>query len=521
MSPPPDGAGPVETDDVHELAAMRVDSLIDDARWQALLERHGQALAKAHAEHMTIAGALGRLPRSVDRNLASSIIQRLQLDAVPARPATRSWIPLLLAAAGIVLVVGLFELENPRPEVHRRTGGPPAADTVVGMQQPPDEAQEPSAAFGHGPTGPVAAKAPTVLREGQPAAGALAAPENADRTAKPSEAVASSRRELTASSYGTPASKQGAGAREAGPGAPAAPPATTPEDVAVAAPVAAAAPAPAPAASGDAAAVQPPSDIGPVAVARQSSDQTGAEAEMRPAPPGVIGHGERSSAALQAPAGGDQAPASAPGSAGQGVPENDAASAVTAGGASEPAPAAPAIAGPPAATAGQAGSNALPGRVNAPATQSVPTDGEIGAVNGGALGRPPAGAGIPPAEAPAQAPPGGPAPQRELSLRVELQPRQGWQADITLWYPGPGPLHVAAGAIALLGLDGHGAVVWRCPSHLASRALDLEAHERADVMLPLAGWMRRQARWSSSSCAWAPWSRRRPVYASLEPVPQA
>ncbi len=127
------------SDDPNELAAQRHEGLVDDARWQALLARHGVPLERAAAEHAAIAEALGDLPRPATRpGGAAAIIAALpRPTSVHARRRALWWAPLLaaaacLAVAGMLLMVeGGPEREASRVAYAQPAASPPSAGWAV------------------------------------------------------------------------------------------------------------------------------------------------------------------------------------------------------------------------------------------------------------------------------------------------------------------------------------------------------------------------------------------------------
>jgi hypothetical protein len=105
------------SDDANELAAQRHEGLVDDARWQALLARHGVPLERAAAEHAAIAEALGELPRPATRPGAAAAIMEALPRATSAHARRRSlwWAP-LLAAAACLAVAGTLLMVEGEPE---------------------------------------------------------------------------------------------------------------------------------------------------------------------------------------------------------------------------------------------------------------------------------------------------------------------------------------------------------------------------------------------------------------------
>jgi len=122
-------SGPTSPTDLTLLALQRLEQEIDDARWQELLHRHGQALEDRYQEHARISQALAGLPRpSADRERPATILAAIpwRAQAPPRRfwSAARLTASALVAACVAVLIVldhAFTEPPTPPAAVHQFT----------------------------------------------------------------------------------------------------------------------------------------------------------------------------------------------------------------------------------------------------------------------------------------------------------------------------------------------------------------------------------------------------------------
>jgi len=122
------------------LALQRLEQEIDDAHWQELLRRHGQALEDVYQEHARISRALAGLPRGLaDPQRPAAILAAIPWRA-PETPR-RFWRPSriiassLAAACVVVLIVldrALTEPPTPPRAVHQETAMVEHAPAEVG-----------------------------------------------------------------------------------------------------------------------------------------------------------------------------------------------------------------------------------------------------------------------------------------------------------------------------------------------------------------------------------------------------